>query len=1133
MNATTEKTHHAFLERIAAARRAIILADVTGGALRIVIICALMATIAAIVEGVLFMGTETRTLLFWTILVIFGGITVWSVILPLLRLLGIIPFLPVDEIADRVGQQFPRVADHLHNVLQLHRAPLYSPALVDAAYDDVQRETADLDFRSIAPWAPVRTLARATSILLVVLAGGLLFIPGGLLPAAYRLLHPRTSFIAPSSFTIVVEPGDRDVIKGDNVTIMVRVEGEMQHAVTLAVRPDGQLEFDHVTLAADAGGIFTHVLQGIRISTSYYAEARDIRSTEYRLSVAERPVVKLLRLSLTPPSYARLASMVLDDNVGDVSALKGTRVHIAIQSNTPLAQAALTFHDSSRIPLVCRGIQATADFPVRADGSYIIRLRDSAGTPNIDPVEYNIKVIPDRFPAVVIVVPGQNLDVTENQALGLVIKGSDDYGFTRLQLASRLSHSRFEKPATEFTKTNIPLPPQAGTELLLPYNWLLKSLALVPEDIVEYYVELFDNDNVSGPKSAVSETYTLRLPSLDEVFADVDKGHEMGMEDLREALRQSEEAQKDLEELHRGLRKEQDKMDWQEQQQAHQMMQKYEAIQKKLEEVNKSLSETMQKMENHQVLSKETLDKYQELQQLMQELHSPEFSEAMKKLQQAMEQMNPDQMRQALSQFSFSEENFRKGIERTLGLFKRLQIEQKVDEASKRLQELQRREEELQQQTEKTKSAEDAKDLARRQEELRKELAEMKKQLDDLKNRMEEFPTEMPMEEMQQAQQALQDSALESKMSEISQQLGQQEFSAAAAGEKQASQQLGELSQKMDKVKKGLQDRQQRQIVNSLRRAAQDMVALSKKQEELKNRTRSMNPGDPGFRENAQQQMDLVRDLGNITERLSQAAQKSFAISPELGKAVGEGMRSMSEATQSLDQRNGASAGQQQGAAMGSLNEAAQMLQSAINGMMQGAGGQGMGMAGFMMRLRGMTGQQQGINDATRGMQGLGQDQAAAMGRLAAEQAIVRKSLDQLAREAASSGDLSKMLGDLGQVSRDMNDVQKDLTQGNASPETIRKQERIVSRLLDAQRSARERDFEKKRRAETGKNVARTSPGAVDLSTQEGLERFRRDLLKSLEGTFGRDYQELIRKYFEALENSERSPAAGTTEPAR
>lgn len=263
--------------------------------------------------------------------------------------------------------------------------------------------------------------------------------------------------------------------------------------------------------------------------------------------------------------------------------------------------------------------------------------------------------------------------------------------------------------------------------------------------------------------------------------------------------------------------------------------------------------------------------------------------------------------------------------------------------------------------------------------------------------------------------------------------------------------------------------------------------------------------------------MEVLRDLGTVTERLSGLSQKTFGITPEMGKSIGDAMRDMNEAMQSLEQRNGATAAEHQASAMASLNESSQQLESSINAMMQG-GGEGMGMASFMQRLQRMSGMQQKINAQTQNSQGLSPEQAAAMARLAGEQGMVRKSLEQLAREASRSGDLSKMLGDLNSIAQEMREVQTDLAQANANPETLRKQDRILSRLLDSQRSVRERDYEKKRKAESGKNADRASPAAIDLTTQEGKNQLHRDLLKALEAGYAKDYEELVRKYFEALE---------------
>jgi hypothetical protein len=268
--------------------------------------------------------------------------------------------------------------------------------------------------------------------------------------------------------------------------------------------------------------------------------------------------------------------------------------------------------------------------------------------------------------------------------------------------------------------------------------------------------------------------------------------------------------------------------------------------------------------------------------------------------------------------------------------------------------------------------------------------------------------------------------------------------------------------------------------------------------------------------------MDVMRDLGTVADQLAALSQRTFGVTPEMGKSIGDAMRNMSDAMKSLAQRNRPSASQQQTEAMGSLNEAAQRVEDSMNSMQQG-GGEGAGMAGLMQRLQRLSQQQGGINGASRNLGAMTQEQAAEMARLAGEQGMVRKSLEQLAREAAAAGDLKKLMGDLNQAAREMAEVETDLSTGNFNPGTATKEDRILSRLLDAQRSTRERDFEKTRTSASGRDVAREGP-PPDVTALQGKERLRRDMQKALQEGYAREYEELIRRYFEILEQTDSHP---------
>jgi hypothetical protein len=202
-----------------------------------------------------------------------------------------------------------------------------------------------------------------------------------------------------------------------------------------------------------------------------------------------------------------------------------------------------------------------------------------------------------------------------------------------------------------------------------------------------------------------------------------------------------------------------------------------------------------------------------------------------------------------------------------------------------------------------------------------------------------------------------------------------------------------------------------------------------------------------------------------------------------------------------------------------------------------GKGGMGMGMGignpGFQQKMQQLAAEQQALNQQ---MQQLGQggegsngqmsqEQRAAMKRLSGEQDRVRKSMEELAKEQKENGgkpsdknDGNKLQNELNKMAEEMKEITSEINKGNISPETLQRQEKILSRLLDATRSVNDRDFEKKREANSGKDILQRSPSGIDLSTQEGKTRAMQELMQSIKRGYTKDYEQVIRQYFDAIQ---------------
>ena len=81
----------------------------------------------------------------------------------------------------------------------------------------------------------------------------------------------------------------------------------------------------------------------------------------------------------------------------------------------------------------------------------------------------------------------------------------------------------------------------------------------------------------------------------------------------------------------------------------------------------------------------------------------------------------------------------------------------------------------------------------------------------------------------------------------------------------------------------------------------------------------------------------------------------------------------------------------------------------------------------------------------------------------------------------------------------------------------IERQERILSRLLDAQKSIREKEYSKKRIAEREKQIVGKSPPNLKQTILNNEDYLRKELMDALDEGYSAEYKEYIKKYFEKL----------------
>jgi hypothetical protein len=704
-----------------------------------------------------------------------------------------------------------------------------------------------------------------------------------------------------------------------------------------------------------------------------------------------------------------------------------------------------------------------------------------------------------------------DIELTESMEIPLGIRISDDFGFQKALIQYRLI-KRYDPDGQTEESIEFPLTDKQLTLQELYYVWSVGELNLSPEDIVEFKVSVYDNDPINGPKAATSRILRARFPSLNDLFADVNEQRDQIADEGEEILNNLESSKEILEEISRELLKD-PKLNWEQKNQLEKELQKTREAGEKLAKMADQLDEMIQKSRDNQLFDEETVGKFAKLQEAFRDVMTPELREAMNKLQQALEKMDSNEIKKALNQFRSNRDQFAKELDRMIKLLQRVKIEQSVGEIVRRFEDMVKRQENINSELDKTPESDESKfdQLAGEEKSVQRDSEIALDLMERTRDEMSNFPL-MPSEQLESLIQEMKKSGLMDELKQAQKSLSKANKQQAQQSTRSAQQRLQDFLNKMMQFQSEFNKRAMDEVMSDFRNVIFKTMQLSQNQEKLSQIIKHTPRQSERLLDVAVNQQQLQRNLIKIIDELIALSNKTFGLSPRVGKGFGQASAAMNNAVRQMEERNPANATKSAQQATAAINQSALELINSMNSLQ--SSGSASGFENYLQQLQKMAGQQQGINDETQ-MISLGQaGQQAALRRLAARQQQLRNSLEQLQQEISEN---TKQSGDLGGIAKDMDDVIKDLQENRVLRKTLERQQRILSRLLDAQKSLRTQDFKKERKSKTGEELVRESPDQLPADLGERRSLLQENLEKALKEGYTREYEEIIRQYFELL----------------
>jgi ABC-type transporter Mla subunit MlaD len=939
--------------------------------------------------------------------------------------------------------------------------------------------------------------------------------------AINRSLTFWTEFEKPNPFNYVISPGNITLEHGSSFTPKAEFSGNVPGELLLAIKSDIETEYRYRPMRSTDVGLFESQPVELTNNSAYYVKMDDFRSEVFTVDVQLLPRFEELSVTIQPPAYTRLPAEIVSYPFARVRAIRGSEITMTGLTNKEVNELTILKGGEGNTAEISGGNQFEYSFTAVSDDTLSFQLTDNDQLTNRNPFQFDLQVLPDESPVVIIREPEGDKSIANPQRLDIFYQASDDFGLTRARLEWELLRAFTEEPVTG--TQNLAVPRSGVTEF---YEWLTDDLNMNPRDVLTFRIRVWDNDGYSGAKQGVSQNIKITVPSMSAFFDELDSQERDVESTFDEVTDNYNEIEEEFENLMDQLR-ENPEPGWQEQQALDEIIEKQEQMDEVVRKLNEQFEEVRREMEESNMISNETRQAYRELQQLMEELDDPDIRRAMEELRRAMEEMNPQDLQRALENMEFNEEVYRERLERTLELFKSMKLNSDLDRLASRF-------EDMADQLNEVSSDEDA-NLDRN----RAEIEALQQDAESLGNQLENLdrnPPKRTEEEVrnlkEQTEQALEQ--IQQKLEEMKQQADREQ---GEGGEKpseslreQQQQVSREMQQQSQELRSAMMDmmRQQMQVnLLALQRSLYSLIGLSEVQEELTVESGRTPPQNQGF-------VDLARQQQNVRAQFSQVADSIFSISAQLPGVPNTINRKKVEVERVLENsRNLMAERDQRGSSiasresLGGINELASMIANLIDQLLdqQGGGGGGsMSMQQMMEEMQNMGRDQQILNQQIQEMlndiQGerLTQEQSDRLDQLALQQNEIRRRLQELQRSGAlEQGD--RALSEMERMIREMEDAINDLRGGMTDPIMIERQQNILSRMLEAEQAMQERGEDEEREGQRPVDFDRAIPPDITL---DELRREIRSRLQDPNYTrFRDDYQRLIERYFEMLRRVE------------
>ena len=249
----------------------------------------------------------------------------------------------------------------------------------------------------------------------------------------HRFWQPGASI---SATKLVDIPGNLVIARGEPLALNATIAGTPVENAILFLRPEAKSP-QTITLVADRSAPigFSHRMRSVDEPFAYRFRAGDGQTEWFNVDVADRPEIDRLKLTITPPAYTKHPAKTFDKLPERLSALRDSRLEIAVRAKGPVENAHLKM-DNDHLVQLSPGAYGWYHWTTDLTDSFSFTpvLKEQHGLTNLRAPKCQLNVYEDQPPSVKVITPDDRMAVRPEDDIQITFAASDDVGIGSAEL---------------------------------------------------------------------------------------------------------------------------------------------------------------------------------------------------------------------------------------------------------------------------------------------------------------------------------------------------------------------------------------------------------------------------------------------------------------------------------------------------------------------------------------------------------------------------------------------------------------------------------------------------------------------------------------------------------------------------